>query len=102
MLKVKRNFGNEQKHKFLRLLGNSKPSYCCYQAPPGGLLGSHDRLLGQGPDNRNLCEREAPVCRLSVQGPSRGRIHFAGNSKNLSVVVVVDDDGVALVVVVVD
>ena len=90
---------------------NSKPSYCCYQPPPGGLLGSHDRLLGQGPDNRNLCEREAPVCRLSVQGPSRGRIHFARHSKNLSVVVlvvivifavVVDDGGVALVVVVVD
>ena len=78
------------------------------------MLGSHDRLLGQGPDNRNLCEREAPVCRLSVQGPSRGRIHFARHSKNLSVVVfivvaivivvvvVVDDGGVALVVVVVD
>ena len=73
------------------------------------MLDSHDRLLGQGPDNRNLCEREAPVCRLSVQGPSRGRIHFAGHSKNLSVVdivvifaVVVDAGGVALVVVVVD
>ena len=45
---------------------------------------------------------------MSVQGPSRGRIHFARHSKNLSVVVVVvivvvvvvDDGGVALVVVV--
>ena len=39
---------------------------------------------------------------MSVQGPSRGRIHFARHSKNLSVVVVVviDDGGVALVVAV--
>ena len=40
---------------------------------------------------------------MSVQGPSRGRIHFARHSKNLSVVVVVvvvDDGRVALVVVV--
>ena len=42
---------------------------------------------------------------MSFQGPSRGRIHFARHSKNLSVVVivvvvVVDDGGVALVVVV--
>ena len=45
---------------------------------------------------------------MSVQGPSRGRIHFARHSKNLSVVVVVVivvvvlDDGGAVLVVVVD